>query len=100
MAWRCGACGAQWSPGAPRCPECPSVTHVEVDEVLKISRDGQVTDSAAIGAAPDDGEAQAPEVQEDPGTGEEAPAEPVTEAPEPPHAPVAPPRRPPRSAGA
>lgn len=48
--WVCAGCGAQVSPGAPRCPECPSTSFIkpEADVSLKISRDGTVSDSAAV----------------------------------------------------
>jgi hypothetical protein len=68
--WQCARCRAQVAPGAPRCPECPSTEFIKAEagagDVLKISRDGTVSDSADV-AAPAVADETA--VQEHPGTG-------------------------------
>ena len=94
--WPCARCQAAVSPGAPRCPVCPSTSFEEDVVSLKISRDGTVSDSAAVAlraANPALGVRVRPEV-----VAEAAEAEPEPPAvPEPEPEPVVPPRRtPPR----
>lgn len=117
--WQCARCRAQVAPGAPRCPECPSTEfeEPEADEMLKIARDGSVSDSAdvraagtveaeqladveaTLGAEPFmvEGGSAGPEgleVLKVPAEGSAADAQGPDAAPEP--APVVPPRTPPR----
>jgi hypothetical protein len=107
--WQCAQCRAQVAPGAPRCPECPSTEFIKAEaeavDVLKISRDGAVSDSAAVQENPaasavdaslaelaEPGDAEARLTAED-AAGASSPDAPE---PEPALSPAAPPRTPPR----
>lgn len=107
--WRCAACTAAFAVGLPRCPQCGSAERA--DEVtLKISRQGVLSDDAALRRHPGTGEeVHGTEAPAD-GTFTEIGNDPVPGAPEPVQVtqlspgepavpePVAPPRVPPRRA--
>lgn len=117
-AWQCRECRALVAPGAPRCPECPSTQFEkpEAEMVLKIARDGSVSDSADVREPAEAGQAEVtvtetpeavtgtsgpaaetPEAAVEPAADAQAPdaaPEPVP-APAPAASPRTPPRRPP-----